>query len=152
MSGKSQWHIRFVLLEPPVAGLSVTWQSPSMVLPSPLLEDDLAHEAVLEPGKVFTHTDAPRQAVICFFQKVIHQEGGQVHATLTSVYGGRPGHGRGLAARLADQPLRLGVVPRLARNEEPLEVRHWRILNVGRGEHAVDDQRLAAVSALSFAM
>lgn len=60
-----------------------------MDLTSPLLEDDLAHEGVLEPGKVFAYTDAPHQAVMCFFQEIVEQEGEQVHATL-SAYGGRP--------------------------------------------------------------
>lgn len=56
----------------------------------PLLEDDLAHEGVLEPVKVLTSTGAPRRAVMCFFPEVVEQAGGTVHATLTSVYGGRP--------------------------------------------------------------
>lgn len=56
----------------------------------PLLEDNLAHEAVLEPAKVFKYTNAPRRAVMCFFQEVVEGAGQQVHAMLTSVYGGRP--------------------------------------------------------------
>jgi uridine phosphorylase len=56
----------------------------------PLLEDDLAAEGVLEPGRVFLHNDAPSRAVMCFFQEVIQGFGGNVHATMTSVYGGRP--------------------------------------------------------------
>lgn len=56
----------------------------------PLLEDDLAHEGVLEPANVFQSTNAPRRAVMCFFQEVVEEAGHQVHATLTSVYGGRP--------------------------------------------------------------
>ena len=56
----------------------------------PLLEADLDAEGVLEPARLFANTDAPRRAVMCFFQEVVQEFGGRVHATMTSVYGGRP--------------------------------------------------------------
>jgi uridine phosphorylase len=44
----------------------------------------------LEPARVFANTDAPGRAVMCFFQEVVQDFGGPVHATMRSVYGGRP--------------------------------------------------------------
>jgi uridine phosphorylase len=56
----------------------------------PLFEGDLDAEGVLEPTRLFANTDAPRRAVMCFFQEVVAEFGGPVHSTMTSVYGGRP--------------------------------------------------------------
>lgn len=56
----------------------------------PLLEEDLDAEGMLEPAKIFASTDAPRRAVMCFFQEVVQGFDGAVHATMRSVYGGRP--------------------------------------------------------------
>lgn len=56
----------------------------------PLLEGDLDDEGVLEPARLFASNDAPQRAVMCFFQEVVKEFGGPVHATMTSVYGGRP--------------------------------------------------------------
>jgi uridine phosphorylase len=56
----------------------------------PLTEDDLAETGIIEPGRVFISNEAPSCAVMCFFQEVIEGvEDKRVHATLTSIYGGR---------------------------------------------------------------
>lgn len=60
--------------------------------PLPLLEPDLEHAAVIEPGAVFDHPPAPAAAILCYFQEVIEEAApsSRVHTQLTSVYGGRP--------------------------------------------------------------
>jgi uridine phosphorylase len=60
------------------------------VVDLPLLEADLDAEGVLEPARLFANNDAPSRVVMCFFQEVVEQFGGNVHATMHSVYGGRP--------------------------------------------------------------
>jgi len=56
----------------------------------PLHEDDLAAEGLLEPSRLFAANDAPRLAVMCFFQEVVSAHGRHQHALMNHVYGRRP--------------------------------------------------------------
>ena len=56
----------------------------------PLHEDDLASEGLLEPSRLFAANDAPRLAVMCFFQEVVSAHGQHRHALMNHVYGRRP--------------------------------------------------------------
>lgn len=60
----------------------------------PILEHDPAHEAMLEPTRIWRRRDMPERVVLCFFQEVLHQvgEGARSAGHLTSEVGRFPIH------------------------------------------------------------
>jgi uridine phosphorylase len=50
----------------------------------PLLEDDADQPGILDPAELYRPNGAPRRAVICFFNEVVEQAEGTLHARFTS--------------------------------------------------------------------